>query len=97
MARETLVYGPDVDSFKPERFLGSNPPRDMAAIFGYGRRGCPGRLFAEDTVFLAASRLLFLFDIVPPADGSPVKARFKDGLFSCVFSSIGLAVSQADA
>jgi cytochrome P450 len=46
MFRDPAVYGTDVDAFRPERFLGPSPPRDPVAVFGYGRRACPGRYFA---------------------------------------------------
>jgi cytochrome P450 len=46
MFRDPVVYGTDVDAFRPERFLGPNPPRDPVAVFGYGRRACLGRYFA---------------------------------------------------
>lgn len=54
----------DPEHFMPERFLGKNPerdPREMA--FGFGRRQCPGRLLAEDTVFIACAMSIAVFDI----------------------------------
>jgi hypothetical protein len=38
----------------------------------------------ENTVFLAAARILQVFDILAPADSPPVEARFKSAFFSCV-------------
>lgn len=82
MFRDPHVYGNDAQAFRPERFLGANPPRDASAVFGLGRRACPGRFFADNTVFLFAASLLSVFNILPPDDGAPVEARFKSGFFN---------------
>ncbi|PIL29427.1 cytochrome P450 [Ganoderma sinense ZZ0214-1] len=70
----------DPDVFRPERFIrdGRLDPsvRDPAAfIFGYGRRICPGRYFAEDAVFISVACALHVFNIGPPRgdDGRPIK------------------------
>nr|VWP02389.1 N/A [Ganoderma boninense] len=71
----------DPDVFRPERFirdgkLDRKTVRDPSAfVFGYGRRICPGRYFAEDTVFISVARILHVFDITPPVgeDGRPIK------------------------
>ncbi|KAH9925313.1 cytochrome P450 [Fomitopsis serialis] len=65
----------------PERYLDRsdeqsdlNPePRDFA--FGYGRRVCPGRMLAEDTLFIVAASVLASFNIsdVIPREGGTVK------------------------
>ncbi|EPT00008.1 hypothetical protein FOMPIDRAFT_1123534 [Fomitopsis schrenkii] len=67
IAHNEEVYG-DPDVFRPERFLTSelpdpdtSDPRNI--IFGYGRRICPGRLFAEAAVFLAISNIIATLDI----------------------------------
>ncbi|KAJ7689941.1 cytochrome P450 [Mycena rosella] len=57
---------PSPDKFMPERFLGDvkdlNPdPRRFA--FGYGRRACPGRDLADDTLFICAAMTLAAFDL----------------------------------
>ncbi|KAI0752761.1 cytochrome P450 [Daedaleopsis nitida] len=89
------MHDPDVyedpDSYRPERFLkdGRLDPsvRDPSAfIFGYGRRICPGRYFAEAALFINTASLLHVFDITPPVDedGNPVKIvpQMSDGLVS---------------
>ena len=39
MAHDEKEYGPDVDEFRPERFLGKNPEHDThSTAFGFGRR-----------------------------------------------------------
>jgi len=66
MLRDPLEY-PDPSAFKPERFLpasGERMPRDPSKVaFGFGRRACPGKHFAENTIFLVASQILAVFHI----------------------------------
>ncbi|KAI0724643.1 cytochrome P450 monooxygenase, partial [Fomitopsis betulina] len=72
MAHSDDIYG-DPEAFRPERFLEKNllavhssDPSNI--IFGHGRRLCPGRLFAETTVFLAISNMLATLDIKKARD-----------------------------
>ncbi|TFK37580.1 cytochrome P450 [Crucibulum laeve] len=52
------------DSFRPERFL-DNPdlldPRDV--IFGFGRRLCPGRHFADSSIWSISANIVATMDI----------------------------------
>ncbi|KAI0373687.1 CyP450 monooxygenase [Pilatotrama ljubarskyi] len=82
---------PEPDSFLPERFIKDgrlNPDvRDPATIaFGFGRRICPGRYFADAALFLNIARVLHVFDIAPPLDasGRPIRVepKMKDGFLS---------------
>jgi hypothetical protein len=63
---DRVVY-PDPDSFKPERFI--NPDgslRDdpvLTALFGFGKRICPGRHLADATIFIVIASLLSVFNI----------------------------------
>ncbi|KAM5536777.1 hypothetical protein V8D89_009495 [Ganoderma adspersum] len=73
----------DPDDFKPERFIRDGKldasVRDPAAfVFGYGRRICPGRYFAEATLFINIACVLHVFDITPPLgeDGRPMKINY---------------------
>ncbi|KLO17442.1 cytochrome P450 [Schizopora paradoxa] len=58
---------PEPSIFRPERFLpgiGERVQRDPAKVaFGFGRRICPGRFMAENTVFIMAVQILAVFDI----------------------------------
>ena len=91
MSRDPAEY-PDPDAFRPDRFLGtdnSKPPRDpVDYVFGFGRRICPGRHFAQASLFIYCASVLHVFDIMSPkdGDGNPVamEYRAKDDLLSYV-------------
>jgi cytochrome P450 len=61
---------PEPERFKPERFL--NPDNTLnpsvrdprIAAFGFGRRICPGRYFAEATQFATIATVLATMDVV---------------------------------
>lgn len=56
-------------AFNPDRFLGPKPERDPTQIvYGYGRRICPGRLFASNLVFLVIAQTCAVFKITPSKD-----------------------------
>ncbi|KAF7975318.1 hypothetical protein HWV62_9741 [Athelia sp. TMB] len=66
---------PDPDSFKPERFmkdekLDLNVQDPALAAFGYGRRNCPGREMALDTVWITLASILSAFNISKALDGN---------------------------
>ncbi|KAF8465421.1 cytochrome P450 [Gautieria morchelliformis] len=82
---DEAVYGPNTDDFIPERFLDPNVKYPNAA-FGYGRRICPGRYPADNSLFIAVASILKVFDITPARDSStgeeiPVSKAFTSGLF----------------
>jgi len=64
--RDPSLY-PEPDIFKPERFL--NPDgtlRDdpiILSAFGFGKRICPGRHFADAALFISVASLLSIFNI----------------------------------
>ncbi|KAL2836248.1 cytochrome P450 [Aspergillus pseudoustus] len=52
----------DLEVFKPERYmvpLGEPDPSDIA--FGYGRRACAGRFFADASVYITIVQMLAVF------------------------------------
>lgn len=75
------VY-PDAYSFRPGRWLmetekgvalNPNIP-DPDATFGFGRRVCPGRYFAQNQLFLTFSKILAGFEITPlDQNGNPTE------------------------
>jgi len=95
-SKDPKIYAnPEV--FSPERFLASEggvkeaDPRDY--IFGFGRRICPAKHFADASLWLACASVLATFDIRPPVkDGKPVlpSVKYTDGAiphpepFECV-------------
>ncbi|EKM77717.1 hypothetical protein AGABI1DRAFT_130000 [Agaricus bisporus var. burnettii JB137-S8] len=73
----TFMHDPEVyknpDEYIPDRFLkdgelDTSIPDPSTAIFGYGRRICPGRYFALNALFLMIAHTLAVFDIKPALD-----------------------------
>ncbi|KAI0323796.1 cytochrome P450 [Cubamyces sp. BRFM 1775] len=84
---------PNPDAFIPQRFLKDGKLNqdvfDPASIaFGAGRRICPGRHFADDSLFINIASMLHVFNITPAADeqgfSMPVKHEVTTGLLSVV-------------
>ena len=73
---------PDPEEFKPERFLNEDGSvRDdptLSLVFGIGKRICPGRHFADATIFIVTSSVLSVFNVTKAKDENsdeiPVKA-----------------------
>lgn len=70
----------DPERYKPERYmepLSEPDPADVA--FGYGRRSCAGRYFADASVFVTVAKTLALFNIEKALDvhGNPIDARLE--------------------
>ncbi|KAI1881044.1 hypothetical protein JX265_001284 [Neoarthrinium moseri] len=64
--RDTAVWGPDADEFKPERMLNvefDKLPKNAWKPFGNGVRGCIGRAFAWQESQMILALLLRDFDI----------------------------------
>ncbi|RDX52094.1 cytochrome P450 [Lentinus brumalis] len=64
---------PQPEKFVPDRFIKNGAlnmdPGDPAHIaFGFGRRICPGRYFAEAALFIYIASVLHTLDISPPLD-----------------------------
>jgi len=67
------IFGPDTHRFIPERFVKADGSvkldlSEMDLAFGFGRRACPGRLMARDTLWIIAASLLTAYSITDPLD-----------------------------
>ncbi|KAH9913262.1 uncharacterized protein B0H18DRAFT_1126463 [Fomitopsis serialis] len=62
MTRNVEQYS-DAEAFRPERFLSPEIEEPRNIVFGYGRRLCPGRLFADTTLFLAIASVAATLNI----------------------------------
>ncbi|THH01737.1 hypothetical protein EW026_g988 [Hermanssonia centrifuga] len=72
MAHDPKDY-PCPEQFNPERFITDGTldtnVRDPSTIaFGFGRRVCPGRHLAKDTLFLTIASTLYVYDIEAALD-----------------------------
>lgn len=77
----------DPQIFNPERFLGETPEMDPnSLIFGFGKRICPGKDFADESVFLTIAMTLAVFDIRKAKDkrGDAIEpiSSFQPGILS---------------
>ncbi|KAJ6477548.1 cytochrome P450 [Mycena sanguinolenta] len=75
MLHDPEVY-PNPMEFDPDRYQGLDSEMDKVTDigFGFGRRACPGRHFAEGTFFVVVSTVLATCEILPIQDteGNPV-------------------------
>jgi cytochrome P450 len=51
----------DPDEFRPERWL--QHPDLPLCTFGFGRRSCPGKEIARNSLFIAVARILWAYNI----------------------------------
>ncbi|KAI0058833.1 cytochrome P450 [Artomyces pyxidatus] len=74
MLQDEAVY-PEPDTLNPDRFaLGADGsecgPDPARSAFGFGRRICPGRFFAGDTIWLTVANILHLFRLEKKVDST---------------------------
>ncbi len=73
--RDEGYYGPDVESFNPDRWMkdGAFNKAMKHVQYGFGRRVCPGLHVANNSVLINAALLLWAFqiDTPPDKDGRP--------------------------
>ncbi|KAF5586798.1 oxidoreductase [Fusarium subglutinans] len=80
----SLTHDPEVYhdpmEFKPERYFEPfNEPSPSDLVFGFGRRACPGRWIAEQTLFLSIAQTLAVFEIKKELDreGEEIKVGYE--------------------
>jgi hypothetical protein len=84
MMHDPEVY-PNPMEIQPERFLGETPTPDPHTLaFGFGRRACPGRFLADNTVFLSVAQSLAVFNISKATQGDVeiTTPHFEPGVIS---------------
>jgi len=86
MLQDPEVYV-DPDQFNPGRFIAQGinhaAPDPARAAFGFGRRICPGRYFADDSIWIAISNILHVFSISSPHGGiKKSDVRWSSGIVS---------------
>jgi len=72
MTRNEAMF-PSPNTFDPERFFGpekmaSEAFQDVEAVFGFGRRFCPGRFFAEESIWMFMTNMIATMDIGKAVD-----------------------------
>ena len=70
----------DPHTFKPERYLAPlNEPDPSEIAFGYGRRSCSGRFFADASVYITIAQMLAVFQIRKATDvlGNEIPVEFE--------------------
>ena len=72
MTRNATMY-PSPSTFDPERFFGpekmaSEACQQVEAVFGFGRRICPGRFFAEANIWILMTNLIATMDLGKAVD-----------------------------
>lgn len=74
ITRNEELY-PEPEQFIPERFWGkmnSDAAHQVDAVFGFGRRACPGKAFAESSIFLIMSNIIATMDFTKAVDEAGV-------------------------
>ena len=91
MCHDEAKY-PQASEFNPERFLNSDgtlTDDTVDAVWGFGRRICPGRHLAEASLWSSMACLLAVFKFSKARDENgrivDFDPRWRGGLVACVF------------
>ncbi|KAH7110895.1 cytochrome P450 [Dendryphion nanum] len=79
MRQDPKLFDAPLD-FRPERWIGKSQPSN----FGYGRRVCPGRFIARNSLALVIARMIWAFEI-RSVDGK--RPLVDEGMFTTGFVS----------
>jgi len=79
LARDPEIYD-EPESFRPERFIDGKALDPKLLVFGFGRRICPGRAFADMNIWLAVASITACFKI--SSNGVIGDPKFTSGLVS---------------
>ena len=77
---------PNPEVFDPERFVNPSKPevlQHVDSVWGFGRRICPGKTFAESNLWLVIANTIAVMDVrkATDEDGNPITpaAEFESG------------------
>ncbi|KXH38769.1 hypothetical protein CNYM01_03503 [Colletotrichum nymphaeae SA-01] len=83
-AAASLMHDPNTYhnpmEFKPERYFEPlNEPTPTDVVYGFGRRACPGRYIADQTIFLCIAQFLAVFNIqrAVDEDGREIEVKYE--------------------
>ena len=101
MLNDPRVY-PEPEKFNPDRYLkgeGRTPqPDPRGPAFGFGRRVCPGKDLAENTVWAMVASLFHAFRITPARDANgreiPIPNEFEEHAVRYVAFGRGLGAEN---
>ncbi|KAJ3498320.1 hypothetical protein NLG97_g1215 [Lecanicillium saksenae] len=80
------VYA-EPDIFDPERYRGPrNEPDPRSVAFGFGRRACPGKYYADAAVYIAIAQILATFTLAKTTDGDNREIEVKHEVTGSVAS-----------
>ena len=66
VSRDESVFS-DPEEFNPDRWI-QNVDLPLGIAWGWGRRACPGRYIAYNSLFIIVARILWAFDIKRPCE-----------------------------
>lgn len=74
--------------FRPERWLAEPDDDRFTNFFGHGRRICPGRHIARNSLFILVARILWGFEVRPPTGPDYQPKIVEDMDFGSAFVSV---------